>query len=149
MKNIMLSGLFGTILKTRELKIKEKKLSLNLEKKDLATRTDIDKLAFVLTCLIDNAIKFSKEGGQIDVNYQETHNGVEISVSDNGVGMTSEAKELLFKPFTRGTSTLQFDYEGMGTNLYIAKMITNYLGGDITVESKIDKGTKVRVEIEK
>jgi signal transduction histidine kinase len=37
----------------------------------------------------------------------------------------------------------------MGTNLYIAKMITNYLGGDITVESKVGKGTKVKVEIEK
>jgi signal transduction histidine kinase len=146
--NVNLAGIIVDCEKQKAIQIKTKNLQMILPATKLSLRTDKDKLMFVLENVIDNAIKFSKENGKINISWKENNGEVNIVIEDDGVGISEEAKELLFRPFVRGTSTLQFDYEGMGTNLYIAKMLTNYLGGDISVESELGKGTKVTVFID-
>ncbi len=136
-------------IKARQEDIKAKGIKVKLSKSDTIIITDKDKFLFIIFSIIDNAIKFSKDKGSIIINWETVDNRTTITVEDDGIGMTEEAKDLLFKPFVRGTSTLRFDYEGMGTNLYIAKQIANYLNGDISLESEIDKGTKVSVVLNK
>ena len=148
-KEVNVKQVFSEYLKTKEEEITAKNLTIELPPNNLTLLTDKDKFIFVAENIIDNAIKFSRDRGTIKVDWQEKTEGVKITVEDNGIGMSEEAKSLLFKPFVRGTSTLQFDYEGMGTNLYIAKLITNYLNGDVTVASKLGYGTRVAVTIDK
>ncbi|MFA5196819.1 MAG: ATP-binding protein [Patescibacteria group bacterium] len=142
-----LSNLTKDLMKSNQEKLTAKNLTVNLPKDDLSINTDKDKLAFILGNVLDNAIKFNKDQGSINLTWTKENDLTKIEVEDTGVGISKEGQELLFKPFSRGTSTLQFDYEGMGTNLYIAKLVANYLDGDISVESKLGKGTKTTVMI--
>ncbi|MDD5693376.1 MAG: ATP-binding protein [Patescibacteria group bacterium] len=142
-----LSNLTKDLMKSNQEKLAAKNLAVNLPKDDLSINTDKDKLAFILGNVLDNAIKFNKDQGSINLTWTKENDLTKIKVEDTGVGISKEGQELLFKPFSRGTSTLQFDYEGMGTNLYIAKLVANYLDGDISVESKLGKGTKTTIMI--
>jgi signal transduction histidine kinase len=142
-RKVSVSELFKDFINAKSEVIEQKNLKINFPAEDLEVTVDKEKFAFILQGVIDNAIKFSKENSNIRINYS----GRSISVEDEGIGMSREAKEGLFKPFVRGTSSMQFDYEGMGTNLYIAKVLADYLNIDIEVESEEGKGTKVTLTV--
>jgi signal transduction histidine kinase len=90
---------------------------------------------FVFGSLIDNAIKFSHEGGTITIGSVPGASSLTVRISDYGVGIPESKMSQLFKPFSRGTSAMQFDYEGLGFSLFLDKIIMDYLGGKIAAES--------------
>jgi signal transduction histidine kinase len=100
-----------------------------------------------LTSLIDNAIKFTKEGGNVSINASFTDNQLKFTVQDNGIGIDSDELPKLFTKFHRGTDTMQYDYEGVGIGLYLSKLIIDQHGGSITIESKKGEGTSCVVLI--
>jgi len=100
---------------------------------------------FVLGSLIDNAIKFSHDGGTITV-VSTPHEGVlTLKVSDYGIGIPEEKMSQLFKPFSRSTSALEFNYEGLGFSLFLDKIIMDYMGGEISARSEDHKHTTFTV----
>jgi signal transduction histidine kinase len=95
--------------------------------------------------LIDNAIKFTKEGGAVRVLADIQDGKLAFSVNDTGIGITPEEQTKLFTKFHRGTSTAQYDYEGVGIGLYLTKLIVTEHGGQVAVQSEVGKGSTFTV----
>jgi signal transduction histidine kinase len=106
--------------------------------------TDPGKLKVVLKNLIGNAVKFTKEGG-ITVEARRYSGGVEIAVSDTGIGIPPEAVESIFEPFRQADSSITHAHGGTGLGLHIVKRLLELLGGTVTVESEVGRGSTFRV----
>ena len=108
---------------------------------------DPARLAQVLDNLVSNAIKFTPSGGRVDVSLQ-AHDGVAvIEVSDTGVGLAEDEQDHLFERFFRSSRASEDAIPGTGLGLAIAKTIVEHHGGRIRLESAVDAGTTVRVEL--
>ena len=103
---------------------------------------DRDRLRQVFINLISNAVKFSKENGQIRIEAVETPDGVLISVSDRGIGIPADKKERVFERFYQVDGSATKERGGTGLGLAISKEIVEHHGGRIWVESRIGEGCK-------
>lgn len=101
---------------------------------------------FVIRSVVDNAIKFNAEGGTITIGANTDTKQIIVTISDTGVGIPKDKLAQLFKPFSRADSALQFNYEGLGFSLFLDKIITDYMGGDIVAASGKAKGTDITVK---
>lgn len=101
---------------------------------------------FVLNSLIDNAIKFNKEGGVITISSNPRGQTVKLEISDNGIGIDNDKLDQLFKPFSRAGSAIEFNYEGLGFSLFLNKLIMEYTGGSIAAEVNPAGGTRMLVD---
>lgn len=99
--------------------------------------TDPAKLKVVIKNLIGNAIKFTSEG-RITVETQPHAGGVEIRVVDTGIGISQDSLPVIFEPFQQLDAARG---QGTGLGLHIVKRLLTLLGGSITVESKIGRGS--------
>lgn len=99
--------------------------------------TDPTKLKVIIKNLIGNAIKFTKEGS-ITVETQLHAGGVEIRVADTGIGISPEALQVIFEPFQQLDET---QGQGTGLGLHIVKRMLALLGGSITVDSEVGRGS--------
>lgn len=104
-------------------------------------------LGIILASLMDNAVKYTSEDGEIEVIAANEHGESVFTIKDNGKGIPKDRQEFLFKPFSRADSVEQFNAEGLGFSLYLDKVIANYLQGDISVNSEEGKGTEITVRI--
>ena len=95
--------------------------------------------------LINNAAKFSPEGGEVEVKLSQDENYINIAIVDKGVGIPHEDIPHLFKRFYRAKNVTIAEVPGSGIGLYIVNSIITELGGKITVDSVPDKGTTFTV----
>src|SRR5262249_43307939 len=102
--------------------------------------TDAGKLKVVLKNLIGNAAKFTK-AGSITVAARNCKAGVEFRVSDTGIGIPQEALEAIFEPFRQIEDSATRQSGGTGLGLHIVKRLLEVLGGSITVESELGRGS--------
>jgi signal transduction histidine kinase len=109
-------------------------------------RTDPEKLKVVLRNLIGNAVKFTPQGS-ITVKASPKRGGVEVSVTDTGVGIPPDAVAVIFEPFRQVDSSATRQYGGAGLGLHIVKRLLELLGGNIAVESEVGRGSTFRVWI--
>ena len=133
----------------------EKNIDLKIEiESDLPLLyQDQTKVRQILTNLLSNAIKFTPEGGRIAVGANGDPRGrIEFWVADTGVGIPASEKEVIFEKFRQGTAVLGRDnltreYSGTGLGLSIVKELCKLLGGEVSVESDLGKGSTFRVVI--
>ncbi len=97
--------------------------------------------------LLDNAIKFTPQGGKISVTMEETPDQIYVRFQDNGIGMDAETQEHMFDKFYQGSA--QTGKKGSGLGLALTKRILEVCGGNIEVESTPGKGTCVSVCLHK
>ena len=102
---------------------------------------DADKIAQVVNNLISNAIKYSADSKEVIVTDEVLKDGVQLSVSDFGIGIPEEDKSHIFEQFYRVDSNNQSTYPGMGVGLYICEEIIKRHQGKIWFESNVDKGS--------
>lgn len=102
---------------------------------------DRDKLTQILVNLVDNAVKYSPQGGKITVAARQEPEKVIVSVSDQGIGIAPEDQEKLFTTFTRIHRPEVEKIRGTGLGLYIVKALVELMGGEIWVESELGKGS--------
>lgn len=107
---------------------------------------DISSMSEVFTNLVDNAIKYSYEGGLIEVQAKENGNFVDISVVDHGIGMPPNVVANLFKKFYRSHRSRE-SIAGTGIGLYISKAIVDSHGGNITVRSREGEGSTFTISL--
>ena len=102
---------------------------------------DEDLLSQVWMNLLHNAIKFTPEGGQINVVLSSDEKGAKIKISDTGVGIASEDQIHIFERFYKADKARDRSLGGNGLGLSLVKKIVELHGGEITVKSEIGKGT--------
>ena len=106
--------------------------------------TDDVRLRQVLTNLIGNAIKFTSEGSvTLDVEMVEVQGSpkIKFSISDTGIGMTSEQQQKIFDPFVQADASVTRKFGGTGLGLAISKKIVEALGGSLAVKSQQGEGS--------
>ena len=108
---------------------------------------DRDRLAQVLINLLDNAVKFTPEGGRIEVSARPSAGRVIVSVADNGVGIPPEDVGRIFERFYRVDRSRDRRDGGTGLGLAIAKHLTQAMGGTIEVDSRPGSGTTFRISL--
>jgi signal transduction histidine kinase len=108
---------------------------------------DPGRLQQILTNLVDNAIKYSPDGGKIDVRVREGDDTVTIEVSDEGIGITPDSQARIFDKFFRVDPEMARGIGGSGLGLYISKEIVRIMGGTISVSSRPDVGSTFTVEL--
>ena len=99
----------------------------------------------VIYNLCDNAIKYNKPGGKVEVAVTEQHGAVQISVSDTGIGIAPEHQDKVFERFYRVDKSHSKQSGGTGLGLSIVKHAVQYHHGKITVESEPNMGTTISV----
>jgi signal transduction histidine kinase len=105
-------------------------------------RSDRVKLNIVLKNLINNAIKFTREGEiHISAGCSPNKKTFEFKVADSGVGIPATELSLIFEKFHQADRSATRPYEGLGLGLYIVKAFTDAVGGQIKVESEINRGS--------
>ncbi|NPD44779.1 PAS domain S-box protein [Lentimicrobium sp. S6] len=102
--------------------------------------SDREKIYAILTNLIKNAIKYTKQG-KIEFGYIKIENHLEFYVKDTGIGIQHSKLDSIFDRFVQANLTNATEYEGAGLGLAITKAYVELLGGNIWLESKVDKGS--------
>ena len=107
---------------------------------------DDQRLAQVITNLLSNAIKFTPEGGSISlyVGVAETKNNlckIHVEVTDNGIGVSPEQQQRLFKPFEQAENDTTRKFGGTGLGLAISKRIVELMHGEIWIDSELGTGS--------
>jgi two-component system, OmpR family, phosphate regulon sensor histidine kinase PhoR len=109
--------------------------------------SDAMRLEQMLTNLVDNAIKFNREGGSVTVSHRQTETHDFISVEDTGEGISAEHLKRLFERFYRTDKARSREIGGTGLGLAIVKHLARLHGGEATVASTLGKGSIFTVEL--
>lgn len=114
--------------------------------------TDKSRLEQICLNLLSNAVKYTNEHGKINLDISEKKLNDEevlliIIVEDNGIGMSEEFQKTMYQSFTREINTQVNKTQGTGLGLYIIKLIVDAMGGKISCNSKVNIGTKFKIEL--
>jgi len=121
---------------------KNQTIEINIPKELPKSWCDRNRLAQILTNLISNANKYTPEGGKVNVNAVRVDgNMIQISIKDNGLGMTPEDQHKLFSKFFRSADEKVREAPGTGLGLSITKNLIEMQGGKVWFESEFRKGT--------
>ncbi len=118
-----------------------------LNQDDISIKMNPDLLEQAVVNLIDNAIKFSKENSQVTINVDQNSRKTVITVVDNGVGIERKHLPRLFERFYRVDKARSRSMGGTGLGLAIVKHIAQVHGGNASVESEPNKGSKFSIYI--
>jgi signal transduction histidine kinase len=124
-------------------------LEFQTDVKDAQIIADKDSLIQIFVNLLDNAIKYTPNGGFVHVSLEEQDNSYRIKVTDNGIGISKTAQQHLFKPYRSGDDARPGQKGGLGIGLYIVKQLVEGHQGSITVESKFNEGTTFTFDLPK
>ena len=129
----------------------KKKISISLFTDPIASTIHADqrRLKQILVNLLSNAVKFTQEGGHVSLQTRinPERNAIEISVTDNGIGISNSDIERLFRPFTQLDSKLSRKYAGTGLGLSLVLRLAELHGGSIEVKSELGKGSCFTVSL--
>jgi len=140
-------GWIGEELQRDATLLNEKGLTIAWQLEPTEVEHDRDKVRMIAYQLLSNAIKFTHVG-RVEVTIASTPaGGLRLVVSDTGIGLSDEARKVVFEEFRQldGSSTRRFD--GLGLGLGIVKRYADLLGGTIAVESNSGGGTRFTVEL--
>src|SRR5262245_1282271 len=146
---VRLEPLVDELVETLQGTIEEKRQSVHVDvAADLpSVMTAEPLLRESLANLIGNAIKYTPEGGRIDVRARHAGEQVEIQVADNGIGIPSEALPRIFGRFFRTGQPEVRELRGSGLGLALTKMMVERIGGTVDVASKLGEGTTFTVRV--
>jgi two-component system cell cycle sensor histidine kinase PleC len=115
---------------------------------DRLVRLDPSKMTQVLTNILSNAIKFTPDGGSIEIDSDLTNTGeLSIMVRDTGQGIPADALDRVLQPFGQVEDHLTRQNSGVGLGLPIARALTRMHGGELVLASEIDVGTTVEIRL--
>jgi len=141
-REVNLRELVDEVIKDLEKELKEKELGVELDLREERLVGDREKLRILLRNLVENAIKYNREGGKIFLRIFLEGDRFILEVEDTGRGIDKGIIPLIFEPFVKFESE-----KGMGIGLYLVKKITELHGGKVKVESEKGKGTKFVVSL--
>jgi two-component system phosphate regulon sensor histidine kinase PhoR len=145
--DVQLAELLQSVIRDWEKKLAEKQLKVvvDLSPDARTIRADETRLHEVLYNLLDNALKYSRENGEIGLRAAQHGPEIVLSVTDNGIGITKDDLPRIFERFYRADKARSRELGGTGLGLAIVKHIAQLHGGRVEAESELGKGTTIRV----
>lgn len=143
------SGLLREVVDQFSQQAQEKKIALTLQMYGdaLGVIATEDGLRRVLENLLNNALKYTLDGGQVTVHAVERLGKAIITIEDTGIGIAEGDFERLWEPFWRGSNARASGIPGTGLGLTIVKRLVESFGGTISLHSREGRGTTVRVSL--
>jgi PAS domain S-box-containing protein len=140
------SGLFETLAEAKNIALRS-----DFPVRPLWIRADPTRLRQILNNFLSNAVKFTDEGQvQFSVRAEEAPDGnlaIDIEVRDSGIGLTDEAKQRLFQTFSQADPSIARKYGGTGLGLAVSKRILDLMGGTVSVESALNRGSCFHIQL--
>lgn len=122
-------------------------LGRNLCPGHLLVRGDTRAMEKVFVNLLSNAIKFTPQGGRVEVRAEAREGEALIQVSDTGIGIRAEDRELVFERFRQGDASTTRRYRGTGLGLALVKEMTERMGGRVELSSELGSGTCMTIRL--
>jgi len=146
LSDVNLQATLEKVIGLVSLQAEEKELDLKLEMMTRNVFIKVDQRRFeqVLLNLLSNAIKFTDKGS-VTLISEKKENTLRITVKDSGIGIPEDKLDALFMPFQQIDTGLNRKYEGTGLGLSISQKLIRLMGGDITLESKINQGSSFHI----
>lgn len=142
-KAVNVNSSIDKVIQLLSQKYKEHKIITQYNSHLPCARLDEEKFQQIMTNLIDNACKYSKEGSEILIStYFADSDNVLIKVKDEGVGIKSEDLDKIFEKFKRLENHLTSKTQGNGLGLYITKNLVESMDGKISAQSELEKGSE-------
>ncbi len=147
--DVRLDAVFAELEADYRAQAEEKSLDLrfDLPPKLPVIHGDRDKIALALHNLIGNALKYTPSGGTVRVIVAEDEENFTVDVVDTGIGISPEDAELVFDKFYRAKDRRVAELTGTGLGLALAREVIRLHGGDVTVQSELDKGSTFTLSI--
>jgi PAS domain S-box-containing protein len=124
------------------------KFVVELPDEPLAAKADPEKVRQVCAILVDNALRYSPDGGTVTVGASRRRDTVEVSVADEGIGIPQADQEQIFRKFYRGADAeMRAGAGGTGLGLFIARGLVTAMGGRIWVSSEEGEGSRFAFEL--
>jgi two-component system phosphate regulon sensor histidine kinase PhoR len=144
---VRMDELFNNLIRDWKEKLagKNLKIIVDLPSEALTLRADGTRLEEVLHNLLDNAVKFSPENGEIRLRGTRYGSNVVLSVADTGIGISKEHLPRIFERFYRADKARSRELGGTGLGLAIVKHIAQLHGGRVEAESELGRGTTIRI----
>lgn len=144
---VRVDELFNNLIRDwkEKLAAKNLKVVVDLTPEALTLYADGTRLEEVLYNLLDNAVKFSRENGQIHLQAKRRSSHIVLSVADNGLGISKEHLPRIFERFYRADKARSRELGGTGLGLAIVKHIAQLHGGRVEAESELGRGTTIHV----
>ena len=145
--------LINKILKKYDIRFRRKNISIKpafdviTTGQDRLFHTDPRFIETIVSNLLDNAVKFSEDGGEIKVSLIQNKDKLHISIEDSGKGMCETDRIKIFDRFKRLDPSINSIESGHGLGLSIVKVLTELLEGKVSVESDIGSGSRFHIEI--
>ncbi|HZH53297.1 MAG TPA: ATP-binding protein [Microvirga sp.] len=134
-------------LVSEQIRTKKLSVSIDVSPEDIVVPADERALHQILVNLLQNATKFTSEGGCITVRTRQAGKAVNIYVEDNGIGIPAHALQKLGRPFEQVETEFSKSYKGSGLGLAIARSLTELHGGSLRIKSQEGVGTIVLVHL--
>jgi two-component system phosphate regulon sensor histidine kinase PhoR len=144
-EDVFLPDVIDSVLQLMKAKAGVKKISIDnkIPHKIHHVKADRDRLCQVFVNVLDNAVKFTPEGGHVTLDAEEKAGGIVVTISDNGAGIPREEIQRLGERFYRLDKTRSREPGGTGLGLSIVKHLMLAHGGKMEIESQLGRGTKV------
>lgn len=137
-----------TLIEQHKLKAESSvHISVDIEPEDLSVLADRTHFSNIISNLIDNAVKYSKEEAELSISCRQTGGTVTISVTDRGIGIPLDKQKHIFDKFYRVPTGNLHNIKGYGLGLFYVKSMVEKHGGTITVKSEPDKGSTFTITL--
>jgi signal transduction histidine kinase len=143
-EKIYLNAIILDVITLYSNKINDKKLEILHDfSKDYFVKSDNYLVSIIISNVVSNAIKYSKQNGKISISISKSGSKTSCIIADNGIGIPESDLDKIVNPFFRSNPTLHPEIKGSGLGLSIVERITQLLDIEFEIESEINKGTKV------
>jgi len=145
--DVDISKIANSCLRLVEPRANQAKVNLvkHLPEKHIILSADPKRIKQVILNLLSNSIKFTQEGGRVELSIEEdvSDNCINIVISDNGIGIAAKDIPKALAPFGQIDSSLSRKYEGTGLGLPLTKKLTEIMGGKFDIKSEVGLGTTI------
>jgi len=147
-EEINLKELITPLMEQHQLKAdKPVHIELDIQPETLVIVADRTHFSNIISNLIDNAVKYSKEEAELSISCRQTGGTVTVSVTDRGIGIPLDKQKHIFDKFYRVPTGNLHNIKGYGLGLFYVKSMVEKHGGTITVKSEPDKGSTFTITL--
>lgn len=139
----------NNIVSRFEQRLNSKNIELTLSGEGIIINGNKSMIRDMLSNIIDNAIKYNKVGGKVDIKILQNKYEVIINLKDTGMGIPQEDRDRIFERFYRVDKSRSKKITGTGIGLSIVKHIVEYHNGTIVLNSEVNKGTTIEIHLQK